>query len=84
MKSIFLAHLEHDALEPCICLVKSLLQRIVKMDVQLFVVGQVAANGRHQPVSVELFCSDRVEVRGKDVDSLSHGLRGPLFRSGER
>ena len=84
MKSIFLAHLEHDALEPRICLVKSLLQGIIEMNIQLFIVSQIAANGRNQPVSVKLFCSDWVEVRGKDIDSLSHGLGSPFLRSGER
>lgn len=83
MKSIFLAHLEHDALEPCICLVKSLLQGIVEMNVQLFVVSQIAADSRNQPVPVKLFCSNWVEVRGENVDSLSHGLRSPFFRPGE-
>lgn len=47
MKRIFLAQLKHDALEPRIGLVKGLLQGVVKMDVELLVVGQIAANGGH-------------------------------------
>lgn len=52
------------------------------MHVQLFGGSQIATNCRYQPETVELLSSDRVQVRGEDVDGLDHGLRRPLVRSG--